>query len=367
MIPMLVTTKIKLLPTEEQFRILKNTMEQFNLVCNKISEVAFENKCFSKVKLQKICYYSIREEFSTLASQLVIRAIAKVCEAYKINKKAKCQFRLDGAIVYDQRIMSLKGLELVSLSTVEGRIDIPMVISDYHNSIMQDKRVRGQADLVFVDGVFYLLLVVELPDGTKINTTDVLGIDLGIVNIATDSEGEFFSGAKINNLRKRYDRIRSKLQAKGTKSAKRKLKQRRRKEQRMSRDANHCISKKIVEKAVRHSFAIVLEDLKGISKNKKKSKTVIKSQRQRLNSWSFYQLRQFIEYKAQKAGIEVLFVDPKYTSQECSSCGHTSKENRKTQDHFECTQCGFVANADYNSSLNIREKGYRQLAERRSA
>lgn len=151
-------------------------------------------------------------------------------------------------------------------------------------------------------------------------------------------------------------RIRAKLQSKGTKSAKRKLKQRAKSEQRMAKDVNHCISKRIVEKAVRHSSAIALEDLKGMSKNKQKSKTVMKSQRQRLGRWSFYQLRQFIEYKSQKIGIEVVLVDPKYTSQECSSCGNTTKDNRKTQDHFECTQCGFVAHADYNASLNIRRR-----------
>lgn len=201
---MLVTTKIKLLPTDEQFLSLKMTMERFNNSCNRISQIAYENKCFSKVKLQKICYYDIREEFKDLSSQLVIRAIAKVCEAYKINKQVRCEFKLHGAIVYDQRILSLKGLEYVSLSTVNGRIDVPMVISDYHMSVMQDKRVRGQADLILIDGTFYLLLVIELPDGTRINTTEVLGIDLGIVNIATDSKGEFFSGTKVINLRKRY-------------------------------------------------------------------------------------------------------------------------------------------------------------------
>ncbi|MEK4326459.1 transposase [Paenibacillus sp. FSL R7-0312] len=352
----LITTKIKLLPKQEQYQALKRTMEQFNQACNRISIIAYESNCFSKVKLQQLCYYPIRIEFENLSSQLIIRAIAKVCEAYKLNKKTKCQFKLDGAIVYDQRILSLKGLGNVSLATVEGRIKVPMFISGYHISVMQDRRIRGQADLVFVNGVFYLLLVLEIPEGERINTSEVLGIDLGIVNIATDSKGEFFSGAKINNLRKRYSRLRTKLQSKGTKAAKRRLQQRARKERRMARDINHCISKNIVEKAQRHSSVIALENLNGISKNKQKSKTVMKSQRQRLSRWSFFQLRQFIEYKARMNGVPVVFVDPKYTSQECSSCGHTDKENRKTQDQFECVSCGFVANADYNASLNIRRR-----------
>jgi putative transposase len=366
---MLLTTKIKLIPNDEEYQSLKETTHLFNTVCNEISEIAFREKCFAKVKLQKICYYGIREKYEKLSSQLVIRAIAKVCEAYKVNKKVQCQFRLDGAIVYDQRILSFKGLEYVSISTINGRMDIPMVISSYHQSILEGKRVRGQADLIFVDGVFYLLLVVEFPEGTLIETTELIGIDLGIVNIATDSTGQSFSGSKINNLRKRYARIRSKLQAKKTKSAKRLLKKRRRKEQRMAKDMNHCISKQIIQKASRHCSSIVLENLYGISKTKgkKNSKTVSKSQRGNLSRWAFYQLQQFIQYKAEIQGISVLFVDPKYTSQTCSCCGHVAKENRKSQSEFECMSCEFVAHADYNASLNIKEKGYRQLAERRSA
>ncbi|MBP1931788.1 RNA-guided endonuclease InsQ/TnpB family protein [Ammoniphilus resinae] len=366
---MLLTSKIKLMPNHEQYQSLKETMHLFNIACNEISEVAFREKCFAKVKLQKVCYYDIREKYERLSSQLVIRAIAKVCEAYKVNRKVQCQFRLDGAIIYDQRILSFKGLECASISTINGRMDIPMVISSYHQAVLEGKRVRGQADLVFVDGVFYLLLVVEFPEGTPIETTECIGIDLGIVNIATDSTGQIYSGGKINGLRKRYARIRAKLQAKKTKSAKRLLKKRRRKEQRMAKDINHCISKQIAEKASRHCSSLVLENLYGMSKTreKKNSKTVSKSQRGKISRWAFYQLQQFIIYKAQQSGIEVLFVDPKYTSQTCSCCGHVAKENRKSQSKFQCMSCGYVAHADYNASLNIKEKGYRQLAERRSA
>ncbi|WP_142300501.1 RNA-guided endonuclease InsQ/TnpB family protein [Bacillus paralicheniformis] len=362
----LLTTKIKLLPNMEQFKQLEDTMNSFNRACNRISKISFENKTYSKIKIQKICYYDVREEFK-LPAQLVIRAIAKVAETYKINKKTFHEFRLDGAVIYDERILSFKGIECASISTMYGRINIPMQISSYHKGILEGKRIRGQADLILVDGTFYLLLVVEFPNDAPIKTEDVIGLDLGIVNIATDSDGKAFSGAKINNLRKRYARIRAKLQAKQTKSAKRLLKKRRRKEQRMAKDINHCISKQIVDKAVRHSSAIALENLNGIAKKKQKSETVIKSQRSKLSKWSFYQLQQFIKYKAEQRGVTVFFVDPQYTSQTCSCCGYVAKENRKTQAKFECVSCGYVAHADYNASLNIREKGYCQLAERRSA
>ncbi|WLR44402.1 transposase (plasmid) [Bacillus carboniphilus] len=365
---MLLTAKIKIVPDAEQHQYLVETMHCFNKACNRISEIAFQNKTFSKVKIQKLCYYEIRNEFK-LSAQLVIRAIAKVAEAYKVSKKTKCTFRSTGAVVYDQRVLSFKGLESASISTLYGRINVPMVVSPYHQKVMKGQKIRGQADLIFVDSKFYLMLVFETPDTLLKETEKVLGIDLGIANIAVDSDQQIFSGKKINRLRKRYARIRKKLQAKGTKSAKRKLKQRSKKEKRMVKDMNHQMSKKIVEKASRHCSAIALEDLKNISKlkEKKNRKTVSKSQRTLLSNWSFYQLRQFIEYKSQKAGVPVLFVDPSYTSQTCSECGHTDKENRKSQSEFICTSCGYVAHADYNASLNIREKGYRQLAERRSA
>jgi transposase len=125
--------------------------------------------------------------------------------------------------------------------------------------------------LILQDGTFYLLLLVELPDGTPFEAEGVIGVDLGIANIAVDSTGETFSGAQVNGIRSRHRRLRKKLQAKGTKSAKRLLKKRRRKEQRFARDVNHCISKKIVSKAQDTRYMLALEDLKGIRERTEKT------------------------------------------------------------------------------------------------
>ena len=75
-----------------------------------------------------------------------------------------------------------------------------------------------------------------------------------------------------------------------------------------------------------------------------------------LRNWSYYELQQFIEYKAQKYGVEVVKVEPAYTSQRCSECGHTEKENRKTQEKFICKKCNFTENADYNAARNIAKR-----------
>ena len=290
-------------------------MRIFNDACNFISQLAFEKKTFNKVKLQQECYYAIREKF-TLSAQFVIRAISKVTESYKGNKKTLHTFKSTGAIIYDQRLLSFKGLEYASLLTMAGRILVPMVFGQYQKGVLEGKRIRGQADLVLVDGIFYLLVVVELPDGSPSDTKDFLGVDLGIKNIAVDSFGEVFSGDKVNGIRKRHAKLRAKLQKKGTKSAKRLLKKRRRKEQRFATDTNHCISKKLVAKAQGTGHGIALEDLKGI----RDRVTVRKSQRRQHHSWAFYQLRQFIQYKAVLAGVKLVFVDPRNTSRTCPLC-----------------------------------------------
>jgi len=349
---MLCTLKIKLVSTTEQFKSLYATMKRFNEACNYISDIAFNSKTFGKIKLQKICYYDVRTRFN-LSAQMVVRAIGKVSESYKVDKKTLHTFNDTSAMVYDERILSFDGMEFASILTLDGRIKIPMVLGNYHKGLIGGNRVRGQADLILQNGIFYLMLVVEVPESTPNSDNGFMGIDLGIVNIATTSDGQQLSGKAIRNIRKRNNKLRAKLQSKGTKSAKRLLKKRRQKEQLFARDINHCISKKLVSVAKDTHRGIALEELGGI---RERAKTVYKAQRRELSSWGFYQLRQFIEYKAAIAGVSVVFVDPRNTSRQCSCCGHIDKANRKSQSSFQCTACGFVANADINAAMNIRSR-----------
>ena len=358
---MLYTLKIRLYPSNEQANQLLRTMERFNAACNLISKIAFENKIFGKTILQRFCYYQIRDEFK-LSSQMVIRAIAKVCETYSDkNKLDKVHtFKPHGAIVYDDRILTVKSIDTVSILTLGGRISVPMSVCEYHARILNNAlKIRGQTDLGYIGGKFYLFLVAECADKPQNTSEGFLGVDLGIAKIAATSDGKFYSGTKVKNIRRRYFRLRQNLQAKGTKSAKRKLKQRRRKESRFATDINHCISKRLVEVAKGTNRAIVLEDLKGIRERTRKGtrKTVSKTMRQALSSWSFYQLRKFIEYKAKAAGVLVIYVDPRNTSRTCSKCGHVDKKSRRDQEHFVCTACGHALNADINAALNISRRG----------
>ncbi|MBI0584838.1 MAG: transposase [Methanomassiliicoccus sp.] len=347
---MLLTHKLKLLPNEEQKNALMEVVERFNGACNFVAAAAFRIRSANKIRLQKEVYYAVRERYG-LPAQMAIRAIAKVCEAYKRDKGRKPQFNKYGAVVYDQRILSWKGHDLVSLVTLSGRTVIPFLSCDHYEA--RNGIIRGQADLIFKNRVFYLCVAVEVPESETIEPIDALGVDLGIVNLAVDSDGGTRSGVEACKFRGRVAKLRSGLQSCGTRSAKRHLKKLSGKEKRFQRDINHCISKHIVAKAKDTKRSIVLEDLGGV----RSQETVNKAQRRDLNTWGFFQLRSFIEYKAKLAGVPVVFVDPKNTSRICPRCGHVYKENRKTRGDFECVRCGFAGPADHVAATNIAARG----------
>ena len=353
---MQLTAKIKLLSTPEQTDVLKHTLETANAACNYISQRAWQERIFRQYSLHKLVYYDVRERFG-LSSQMTVRCISKVADAYKLDRKTQRTFRETGAIAYDSRILSWKrGKQAVSIWTMGGRQTIPFACGDRQRELLQHQ--HGESDLALIDGAFYLLATCEVETPEQFEAEEALGVDLGIVNIATDSDGEVHSGAQINGLRKRHAKLRAKLQQKGTKSAKRLLKKRRRKERRFAQDVNHVISKRIVEKAEGTGRAIGLEDLSGI----RERTTVRKSQRRQHHSWAFHDLRQKIEYKAALAGVPVIPVDPKNTSRTCPICGCVDKRNRFTQSKFSCIRCGFSGHADTIAAVNIGRRAARLLA-----
>lgn len=336
----------KLDPDRVQADLLKRSLHNFNAACSRIAEVAFNIRCASKRRLQKVVYYDIRREFA-LSAQMTIRAIAKVCEAYKRDKEIMPEFRPDGAIPYDQRILSWKGTEAVSILTMNGRIIVPVKMGDWQRE--QFRNVRGQADLVFRGRRFYLAIVIREPEPEPYIPVAALGVDLGIVNLAVDSDGNCYGGAKVDAVRERMDRLKRKLQRSGTRSAKRHLKRHSGYEARFRKDVNHCISKELVARAKGTRRIIALEDLEGI----REGTTVRRSQRRRHSSWGFYQLRTFVEYKAKLAGVPTVAVPPRGTSHECPRCGHDEKANRRTRDEFKCRVCGLAGPADHIAAINI--------------
>jgi IS605 OrfB family transposase len=276
-------------------------------------------------------------------------------KAVKAKKRETCPtFGPRGSIRYDARTYRLMSLDHVSLNTLEGRVVCRLVLGARQHAMLVDPIWEvGGADLVWRAGVYYLHVTQSrnAPDETA-PEGGTLGVDLGIVNLATDSEGEHFTGRVIPIVRGRYHLRRQRLQKVGTKNAKRRLRQMRRREARFQKDVNHCISKKLVHKAAVSCKALALEDLTGI----RERSTVRHEHRYERHSWAFFQLRQYITYKAAQAGVPVHLVDPRNTSRTCSACGYCEKANRKSQESFLCQRCGFTLNADHNAAINISRK-----------
>lgn len=339
----------KLLPTTEQEPLLLATMERVNSACEWLAERAFELRSADKIRLQHLHYRDLREQFE-LSSQMAVLVVSRVCDAYKRDRRKQPHFKPHGAIAYDQRILSFKAMDRVSLLTLSGRVLLPYVAGVYHRARLEG--VRRQADLVLRNGKWFLYVTVEVPDGAPVDPEGWLGVDLGIRNLAVDSDGEKHSGAGVEVVRQRMQRLRTVLQSVGTKPAKRHLKRLAGHEARFRSDVNHTISKRIVQKAKDTARGIALEDLKGI----RERATVRRSQRAMHCGWSFFQLRARIEYKGRLAGVAVVAVDPRNTSRTCPSCGHVDKANRRSQSEFCCKSCGFSDNADHVGSVNIARK-----------
>ena len=345
---MQLTTQVKLILSHEEKAVFKKTMQEFNDACNCLSQNSFDLGIFRQYDIHKAFYYCIRDCFD-LSAQLVIRAISKVADSYKTDTKTKREFRELGAVTYDSRILTWKE-DSVSIWTVAGRKTIPFSCGELQKEQLQTQ--KGETDLVYREGDYFLYTTYEASEKETTDTDQFLGVDMGVVNIATDSLENMYSGSHVNSVRVRSLKLRGKLQSKGTKSAKKLLKKRSAKEKRFVKDINHQISKKIVETAQRHSVGIALENLKGI----RKRVTVTKRQRYQLHSWAFNDLANKIYYKAKREGVKIKLVDPRYTSQECSCCGHIEKANRKSQSLFSCQSCGYTVHADINAACNISSR-----------
>jgi len=318
---MKLTLQTQLLPTQEQVLALEATMRAFNAAADWLAGEAFARKTANKILLQKLYYATLRERFG-LSSQMAVRCIAQVCEAYKRDKTKRPHFRPFASIPYDQRLMSFKGLDRVSLLTLSGRIIVPVIMGKYQKERFTN--AKGQCDLVRrKDGKWFLLVTVDLPDGTKPPTTDFIGVDLGVANLATDSDGQRYSGNAVEAVRSKQHTLRASLQRAASAKKRR------------------GIAKSLVAKA------------KGTGRGCARTR-FRKAQRARMGGWAFAQLRAFVEYKARLAGVEVVYINPAYTSQTCAVCGHVSKANRPSQAEFRCVVCGHTDHADVNAARNIR-------------
>src|SRR5207247_2615777 len=189
----------QLVPDPDQDEILRRTVARFNEAANWAAGELFAHQVTNIRKAQKLLYRELRDRFE-LTAQMAILVIHRVCEAYKRDKSVRPVFRSDAAITYDPRALRFLGLDKVNLWALGGRLVIPILIGKY-----QAERIgypKGQADLMKRDGQWFLFITVEVPDGTPIDPEDFLGVDLGVANIATDSQGRVHTGADVEKVRK---------------------------------------------------------------------------------------------------------------------------------------------------------------------
>ena len=376
----------RVLPTEPEAAALRATLRTCNEAASWLSGRMHAERVHRKYDAHKRFYREVRQRFA-LSAQLAIRVIGKVAEAYTSlranvwagncgppgsRRRASVlatpiRFRCDAAQPFDARCLSwwipdtVDAREAtVSIRTMHGRLRHVRTLAAQRDLVLLRTCQIGETDLIERDGKWFLYATIDSPDVSLVNPVNgFVGVDLGIVNIATTSDGDRASGARLSHYRKRQERLRQRLQAKKTSSARRLLKKQRRKEARFAADVNHQISQRIVAEAQRTGRGIAVEELTGIRDRVR----LRKPQRATLHTWAFAQLGSFLAYKAKRSGVAFVQVDPAYTSQICSWCGHVDKRNRRTQAVFECGRCSFVGHADHNAAINIANRGVERWGE----
>lgn len=379
---MKAVVKLRLEPDTRTTAALEATLVLCNAAATQVAATAQHRGVFRNWDLRKIAYADLREK--GLSSQTAQHVIKKVADAYKTraaNAKAgnygakdsprhrrvmgtPVTFRPHAAQPFDDRVLSWDHqARTVSIWTLEGRKTVPFTGADQHLELAAAHR-KGESDLLRdQQGRWFLIATIDTPTPAVTDPDGFLGVDMGVVNIATTSKGDNWSGGAVTARRKKNHRVRRSLQKRGTKSAKRRLKARSGREQRFARDVNHQISKTIVETAQRTGKGVAVENLTGIRTRVRHRKP----QRSTFHSWAFAQLGAYLAYKTTRAGVAFTQVDPRNTSRQCSTCGYLDKKNRTDQVSFACRSCGVSLHADHNAAINIAARGHHAWGRRQSS
>jgi putative transposase len=356
------TLKVRLDLAPVDLARVRATISELSQVYAKHVDYAITHKTITKSKLHDGVYARVITEHPNLPTGLVqtirdnVRGNLKAIHSRNPKKKWKVRPQKSeySAINYDARTITLRG-EQLSFSIIGKRVQTVISIPTWFNqryagfimkaaTIRFDKRTQSLwANLVFRG---------NLPDTEA--PGEALGLDRGLYSLVTTSDGEHYRAQKVRAVRRRYLYTRKKLQQKGTRSAKRLLKKLSGKEKRFMLDYNHIITKNIANNPNHNVF--VLEDLTGI-REQRKGKTL----NTWLAQWSYYQLQTLLHYKAEALGKQVVFIDPRYTSQRCNACGVIEKKNRK-KNKYACQSCGVMEHSDVNAALNIRDLYYLNLS-----
>ncbi|ALI53247.1 transposase [Lactobacillus helveticus] len=379
---------------DETAQAFSNTMCKYRDACNFISQYIFEHAFeLKQSKLNKALYHDLRDKFE-LKSQMAQSAIKTVIARYKTVKTQLFQhpFRYDtgkkdgkGRGIWAQIYRDLTWLwqpinfkrpqldlqrgrdwsylsatNQLSLNTLNGRRKVDFVCKGFDQYLDQTKWKFGSLKMLQLRGKWYIHLsaTTAIPEFEAEQAVHVVGIDRGLRFLAAcyDEKGKsiLFSGQKILRKKRKYKKLRAELQAKGTKSAKRRLKKIGQRENRWMSDVNHRLTKTLIDHYGSNTI-YALEDLTDVRFATEKSP---KDQRYEIVSWAFYQFEQFLTYKANLNSSAVVKVPAKYTSQRCPKCGRIHKDNRDHELHlYTCDKCGYKSNDDRLAAMNIQFLG----------
>lgn len=362
-----LTIVCKINPTPTQVAKINATLKAFADACNYINKTV-DPKLTNNVRIQTLVYKPVREQFG-LSANLAIRAINRVAGNRKTAKKDDkpvLKFKPTSAD-YDARIFAFRESDwTVSLTLNGGRERFKLQLGNYQIGKLAGKTPTSATLAKRRDGSYWVNIQVKT-NAPGINSTDaVIGADLGRTDICVTSTGTKHSGKQITQKRNRYAKTRALVQAKSTKgtrssrrSCHRLLARLSGREKRFQSWHSHKISKQLVKQAKESNSIIALEDLTGI-RERTNQQPRGKKERRLSNNWAFYQLRQYIEYKAIGAGVKVVFIPPAYTSKTCHKCNHIHPNRDGSYRHgkyFRCGHCLWTGDADMNAAMNIKQWG----------
>ena len=359
-----LTLVVKLQVDVNQQQLLVNTANAFASACNWINQNVNPNLT-NRNSIQAVCYKDVKKQFGLTANH-VVRACARVGANRLTAKQKGKKVKYIKPTSFDCDARTFRFIEenwTVSISTTAKRLTAAIRASNYHRGKLKGQKPTSAQVCLHHDENWYahIQLKSEAPKTQK--TNNVIGVDFGRRDIAVISTGQSWSGKEIQKTRDKYSRVRASLQKKasqGTRSTRRRARQIGQRlsgrERRYQAWLNHNISKAIIAEAKETQSFVAIENLTGI-RERINQKPRNKTERRRSNSWAFYQLRTFLEYKGIKEGIEVLAVNPAYTSQTCHCCLHIGLRNNKSFKCSNTSRCGWIGDADENGSKMIALMG----------
>jgi IS605 OrfB family transposase len=336
-------------------QLLKETYKEFLNLINEHRAVA--GRANTDTELHHLTYRDMREKYSGASAQLIEQARRIAWKTRKQGRPEKCSVR------FDKRLFSMsntkRGNPILSLRLAKKRIGLPIVL---YQRIKDHIEQGWKLTSMIMTGRLEFYLIISKESLSIAQTESILGIDVNSSKIAvsiTTTSGakmlrQLYLGKHIGSKQYEFEERRAKLQqyrdTTTPSKAGLKLKRLSGKQRRYVRTNIWTLANEIVKLAKKYNSKIAIEALKNL---RRKKDQLSRKSRRKVNRIPYGLLKHCLMSVCAREGGELVLVDPKYTSQECQKCRHTSKKNWIGYKLFRCQKCGFECNRDRNASVNI--------------